>query len=150
MLGHLLPFVEGVTNLQASLLSDFSPEHGFIRRLASLIIAPEASCGYAKGFAPPWGCGKIVRHGPDIAKSLIRISQGNGHRPLNARVVVQLLIDCIENIRRRHIQAKDRPQYELSWTTFGANNQAVIGRPGNKASTDTTRQEKGGHDQADA
>ena len=150
MLGHFLPFIKGIANLQASPLGDFSPEHSFIGRLVRLIIAPEASCGHAKAFAPPWGRGKIVRRCSHIAKALIRIAQGNGHSPLNACIVMQLLVDRIEDIRRRHIQAKDRPQDELGRATFGANNQAIIGRASNKTSTDATRQEQGGQDQADA
>src|SRR6266567_3062283 len=95
MLGHLLPFVEGIANLQASPLGDFSPEYGCIGWLARRIIIPEASCCHAKGFAPPWRRGKIVRRCPDIAKALIRIAQGNGHGPLNTRVILQLLVDRI-------------------------------------------------------
>src|SRR5215831_1835185 len=116
MLGHLLPFIEGIANLQASTLGDFSPEYGFIGWLVRRIIAPEVSYSHAKGFAPPWGRGKVVCCRPHIAKSLIRIAQSNRHGPLNARVVLQLLVDRIGNIWRRYVQAKDRPQYELGRT----------------------------------
>src|SRR5262245_32270494 len=101
MLGHLLPFVEGIANLLASPLGDFGPEYGFIRRLVRLIIAPEVSYCHAKGFAPPWSRGKIVYHCPDIAKSLIRIAQGNRHRPLNACVAPPAQRVCRRATARR-------------------------------------------------
>jgi hypothetical protein len=71
------------------------------------------------------------------------------HGRFDARILLQIPVGVVFDVRCRKVHAEDDAEHELRRTSLGADNEVVVGRTGDKAFFDPPREKNAGNHQAD-